>query len=56
MLVAYVVSNDSGKILGIYRTENECDENHEDGLLIQEFKHKTMTFEELVSLAKNGLQ
>jgi len=52
---AFVVSDDFGNVLGIYKSIEEVDENHKF-VNVDKFTHPTITFEEFVSLQQNGIQ
>lgn len=53
---AFVVSDKTGNILGIYKSIKDAESEHGKDINLDKYSHPTMTFEEFVSLQKNGIQ
>jgi hypothetical protein len=52
---AFVVSDDDGNILGIYKSIEEVDKKF-NLVNVDKFSHPTLSFEEFVSLQQTGIQ
>jgi hypothetical protein len=53
---AFVVFNETGFVIGCYKSEKEAIDNHGEEINLDMISHPNLSFDELKSLVLNGIQ